>query len=306
MSGRAPGLQARRHLRGRVRHGHRLPVFDLRGRVRGRAHRPQEDHGAGRRAEPHRPGHRVRLLLRARRVRAARGRLRDHHGQLQPRDRVDRLRHLGPPVLRAADARGRARDRRQGEAGRRDRAVRRADAAEAGQGARSQWRADHRHLARVDRHRRGPRALPEAAGQAEPAPAAEPHRAHRVRRDRDGPGDRLSAGGATELRAGRPGDGDRPRAEGSRALHARGGEGQQRQPGAARPVPERRDRGRRRLPVRWRARVHRRRDGAHRAGRRALGRFGLLAAAVLAVGDDGRRAQAPDRADGARAEGGAG
>ncbi len=35
-AGRAPGVQARRHLRGRVRHPHRLHVFDLRGRVRGR------------------------------------------------------------------------------------------------------------------------------------------------------------------------------------------------------------------------------------------------------------------------------
>ena len=61
--------------------------------------------------EPDRPGHRVRLLVRARRVRAARRRLRDHHGQLQPRDRLDRLRHQRPALLRAADARGRARGR---------------------------------------------------------------------------------------------------------------------------------------------------------------------------------------------------
>ncbi len=40
---------------------------------------------------------------------AARGWLRDHHGQLQPGDRLDRLRHLRPALLRAADARGRAR-----------------------------------------------------------------------------------------------------------------------------------------------------------------------------------------------------
>jgi carbamoyl-phosphate synthase large subunit len=46
-------------------------------------------------------------------LRAARGRLRDHHGQLQSGDRVDRLRHLRPAVFRAADARGRARDRRR-------------------------------------------------------------------------------------------------------------------------------------------------------------------------------------------------
>ena len=115
-AGRASGLQAGGHLRRRVRDEDRLHVLDLRGRVRGRADRPQEDHGARRRPEPHRPGHRVRLLLRARGARAARGRLRDHHGQLQPGDGLDRLRHLGPPVLRAGDAGRRAGDRRQGKA----------------------------------------------------------------------------------------------------------------------------------------------------------------------------------------------
>ena len=45
-------------------------------------------------------------------LRAARGRVRDHHGQLQPGDGLDRLRHLRPALLRAAHARGRARDRR--------------------------------------------------------------------------------------------------------------------------------------------------------------------------------------------------
>ena len=58
--------------------------------------------------EPHRPGHRVRLLLRARQLRPARRRLRDGDGQLQPRDRLDRLRHQRPPLLRAAHPRGRA------------------------------------------------------------------------------------------------------------------------------------------------------------------------------------------------------
>ena len=38
--------------------------------------------------------------------------LRDDHGQLQPGDGVDRLRHLRPPLLRAADARARAGGRR--------------------------------------------------------------------------------------------------------------------------------------------------------------------------------------------------
>ena len=83
--GHPPGLQARRHLRRRVRDLDRLHVLDLRRGVRSAADRPQEDHDPRRRPEPHRPGHRVRLLLRARRVRAARGGLRDHHGQLQSR-----------------------------------------------------------------------------------------------------------------------------------------------------------------------------------------------------------------------------
>ena len=56
-----------------------------------------------RRPEPHRPRHRVRLLLRARGVRAARARDRDHHGQLQSRDRLDRLRHQRSLLLRAVD-----------------------------------------------------------------------------------------------------------------------------------------------------------------------------------------------------------
>ena len=62
--------------------------------------------------EPHRPGDRVRLLLRARRDDRARVRPRRGDGQLQPRDGLHRLRHLRPPVLRAAHARGRARGRR--------------------------------------------------------------------------------------------------------------------------------------------------------------------------------------------------
>ena len=252
--GRAPGLQAGRHLRRRVRDPDRLHVLDLRRGVRGRADRPEEDHGPRRRAEPHRPGHRVRLLLRPRRPRHARGRLRDHHGQLQPRDRVDRLRHLGPPLLRAGDARGRARDRRQGKAGRRDRPVRRADAAQARARAGEGGRADRRHLARFDRHRRGPRALPEAAPRARPEAAAQPHRAHRGAGAGPGAGDRLSAGGAAELRARRPGDGDRPRRQGPRALHARGGQGEREVAGPARPLPRRRDRGRRRLHQRRPAR----------------------------------------------------
>jgi carbamoyl-phosphate synthase large subunit len=52
--------------------------------------------------QPDRSGRRVRLLLCPCVVRAARRGLRHGDGQLQPRDRVDRLRHLEPALLRAA------------------------------------------------------------------------------------------------------------------------------------------------------------------------------------------------------------
>ena len=81
--------------------------------------------------QPDRTGDRVRLLLRARRPDGARAGARRGHDQLQPGDGLDRLRHLRPAVLRAADARGRARGLRVGNTRRRGRPVRRPDAAEA-------------------------------------------------------------------------------------------------------------------------------------------------------------------------------
>ena len=77
----SPGVQAHRHLRGRVRLADRLHVFDLRSAVRGRARRREravrreEGHHSRRRTEPDRPGHRVRLLLLPCLLRAARRRL---------------------------------------------------------------------------------------------------------------------------------------------------------------------------------------------------------------------------------------
>ncbi len=68
------------------------------------------------RPEPDRPGDRVRLLLRPRRADVPRARLRGGDGQLQPGDRLDRLRHLRPPLLRAALAGGGARRPRPGAA----------------------------------------------------------------------------------------------------------------------------------------------------------------------------------------------
>ena len=86
-----------------------LYVFLLRGRwhqsgrVRIRPHGQGQGDHPGRRSQPDWPGHRVRLLLCARRLCAEGSRARNHHDQLQPGNRLDRLRHLGPPVFRAGD-----------------------------------------------------------------------------------------------------------------------------------------------------------------------------------------------------------
>ena len=127
------------------------------------ARRPAERDDPRLRPEPDRAGDRVRLLLRARGDDRARVRARRGDGQLQPRDGLDRLRHVRPPVLRAADARGRAGDRRSRAAGGRDRPVRRSDAAEAGGRARGGGRAAARDAAGGDRPGRGARALRRAA-----------------------------------------------------------------------------------------------------------------------------------------------
>ena len=110
-------------------------AWSVAGTQRDRARRPAERDDPRLRPEPDRAGDRVRLLLRARGDAALRMRARRRHGQLQPRDGLDRLRHVRPPVLRAAHARGRAGDRRGERAGGRDRAVRRPDAAQAGRRA---------------------------------------------------------------------------------------------------------------------------------------------------------------------------
>ena len=155
------GLQARGHLRRRVR-GHTPYLYSTYERTgtcsdEARPTTKKKVAHPGRRSQPHRPGHRVRLLLRPRRVRAARERLRDDHGQLQPGDGVDRLRHRRPAVLRAAHAaktcsRSRARPRSPtasscSSAGRR-RCVSRC-------GLEAGGRADARHLGGRDRPRRG-------------------------------------------------------------------------------------------------------------------------------------------------------
>ena len=92
-------LQAGGYLRRRVRVHDALPLLDLRRRGRGAADQDAQDHHSRLRAKPHRAGNRVRLLLLPRRLCAQGRRLRDHHGQLQPGDRLHRLRHQRPALL---------------------------------------------------------------------------------------------------------------------------------------------------------------------------------------------------------------
>ena len=269
---RAADVQDRRHLRApSSRPRRRTTTRPTRTRTRSGRRAPQGDHPRlG--AQPHRPGHRVRLLLRPRQLRPARRRLRDGDGQLQPRDGVDRLRHLRPPLLRAAHARGRAqRHRGRAALGHRCRGDRRRSAAR----RRSSWpaccppswswaRSPTSIDLAEDRERWNALCarleIPQPAGGTattveEALAIVERHR--------------LPGAAAAVLRARRAGHGDRLRrrrpapamAELARLRHPRaGGRAVGRAPGAHRPLPRGRHRGRRRRHPR-----------PHRRGRRSAG-----------------------------------
>jgi hypothetical protein len=117
------GLQARRHLRRGVRGRHAVLLLDVRAagpRTGGSLHRPptgddeiritdkQEGRHPRRRPQPHRPGHRVRLLLLPRRLRRPELGFESVMINSNPETVSTRLRHQRPAVLRAADARGHA------------------------------------------------------------------------------------------------------------------------------------------------------------------------------------------------------
>ena len=118
------GREADRHPGRRVPGPDELPLRDLQ-RPRGRRPLPQRPGPAGQGHGPrlglvqHRLLGRVRLVLRQRRPGPQEARLRDDHGQLQPGDGLDRLRHLRPALLRRAQLRARPRHLREGEAPRR-------------------------------------------------------------------------------------------------------------------------------------------------------------------------------------------
>ena len=244
--------------------------------------------------EPHRPGHRVRLLLRARVVRAARRGLRDRDGQLQPRDGVDRLRHERPALLRAAHRTRTCSTSSTARAGRVGgvivalggqtplklaavlppelvwaRAPESIDRAE----DREQWNALCAQL-----------EIPQPAGGTATAST------------RRSPSPR---GWATRCSCARPtcsaGGRCRSSTTTTSSLHAMAELATRGEPrargwpvgraaGAHRPLPRGRGRGRRRRdPRRDRRGADRRRHGARRGGRRALGRLGLRAPAALAA-----------------------
>jgi hypothetical protein len=281
----------------RIRVADRLHVLDLRdalcrfGALRGAGLVTPQGRHPRRRSEPHRPRDRVRLLLLPCRFRAAGGRFRSDHDQLQPGDRLDGLRHVRPALFRTADGRRRARDPARRTGGRATggghRAVRRPDPAEASGRAGEGRHLHSRHIARRHRPRRGPRPVPEALAPAQPGAAEERHclfggaGAHR------GGGAGVSAGGAALLRAWRPGHADHPRRNDAADIpaghRARPGAGRHqaeisqrqdrpdqyaaRQESAAfRHLSHRGDRGGRRLPVRWQRGLRGGHSGAYRGG----------------------------------------
>ena len=296
-------LQPRRHLRRRVRKLHAVSLFELRIRVRSQRLLAQEGHDPGQRPQPHRPGNRVRLLLLPRLLRAAGIRRRVDHGQLQSGDRLHRLRHQRPPLLRAPHARRSAEHLRHRKARRRDRAVRRPDAADAGAPAQSRRRPDHRHRSRQHRSGRRPQAVRQAARRSENSVARQRLGDQRRRGLRHRPLHRLPGAGAPQLRARRPRHGDRLRRRHRPPLHAGGRDLLAKPSRADRSLPRRRHRSRRRRPRRFhRRRPDRRHHGAHRRSRRALRRFQLRAARHLARARNARHHQDLHREAGARAQ----
>ena len=217
-------LQGRGHLRGRVRGRDALLLLRLgaHGDARGAA-RGQALGGHPRlRAQPHRPGNRVRLLLRARGHDRARVRPRRGDDQLQSGDGLHRLRHLRQALLRAADARRRARSAGARAPGGGDRAVRRPDAAEAGPRTGRCRGAAAGHPGRLDPPGRGPPELQRAARRARTAQPAVRHRRPRLRAGGGEEGG-LSAAGPPVLRARRQGHGDLLLVRRARGLRAAGG-----------------------------------------------------------------------------------
>ena len=196
-------------------------------------------------------------------------------------DTADRL-YFEPLTLRGR-ARGGARRAGLRDGGRGDRAAGRADPARAGRAAHGRRGADRRHQRRRHRPGRAPRRVRRAAGQGEPA-GARPS-APRCRSTRPA---RSPSGSATRCWSARPtcsaGAAWRSSTTSRRwpAYIARATTISPEHPVLVDRFLDDADRDRRGRPVRRCRGVHRRGDGAHRGGRRALRRLLVRAAADLA------------------------
>ncbi len=139
--------------------------------------------------------------------------------------------------------------------------------------------------------------------EAGPAGPQARHR-HHLRRGQDHRRrDRLPGPGPPVVRPRRTRHGDRLRRDAPGGVHRRVDRDQPVPAGPGRPVPRRRDRDRRRRPLRRRGAVPRRRHGAHRGGRHPLRRLGVRPAP-----DHARRLrhQAPARLHGGHRASGVG
>ena len=138
-------------------------------------------HGAGFGRLPHRLERGVRLVLRQRRQGGARARVRDHDGQLQPRDGEHRLRRVRQAHLRRGELRDSAGDLRARAALRRRGVDGRAGAQQPGDPPAPRRRAHPRHQRREHRYGRGPAQVQRPARPAGNRPAALGARHRRVR-----------------------------------------------------------------------------------------------------------------------------
>ena len=177
--GLVAGLQAHRHVRGGVRVVHAVHVRHVRRGVRGGSDAEEEGDHPRQRPEPHRAGHRVRLLLLPRGLRFREEGFETVMVNCNPEtvstdyDTADRL-YFEPltfeDVMAIIDRERSA--RRRGVV---RRAVRRPDAAEARAGAAGRGRRHPRHVAGLDRPRRRPAAVLAAAVGSRHAAAGERH-----------------------------------------------------------------------------------------------------------------------------------
>ena len=173
------------------------------------------------------------------------------------------------------------------------RAVRRPDAAEAVARAAGRRRQDSRHVAGFDRPRRRSPPVRAAAVGSRHSAAGERHRDLARGSARGGAEDRIPGRRAAVVRARRARNGDRVRHGHARSLHDERRRCVARASGADRQVRRGCVRARRRCGRRRdRRRRHRRHHGAHRRGRHSLRRQLLRRAAVsrrrAAPGDDSR------------------